>query len=51
MDCQARGTKVRIIHHRERQYPATVFDAQWSPDGTRIASGSTDTTVKVWQAV
>jgi hypothetical protein len=20
MDCQARGTKVRIIHHRERQY-------------------------------
>jgi hypothetical protein len=21
MDCQARGTKVRIIHHPERQYP------------------------------
>ena len=26
-----------------------VFAAAWSPDGTRIASGGSGTTVQVWQ--
>jgi len=27
-----------------------IWTVAWSPDGTRIASGSSDKTVQVWQA-
>jgi eukaryotic-like serine/threonine-protein kinase len=30
---------------------AAVNGVAWSPDGQRIASGSNDTTVQVWQAI
>jgi eukaryotic-like serine/threonine-protein kinase len=30
---------------------APVYAVAWSPDGKRIASGSNDTTVQVWQAM
>jgi predicted lipoprotein with Yx(FWY)xxD motif len=33
-----------------RRHASAVFSVGWSPDGTSIASGSTDTTVQVWQA-
>jgi WD40 repeat protein len=28
-----------------------VYSVSWSPDGTRIASGSGDNTVRVWDAI
>ncbi len=31
-------------------HTSTVFAVAWSPDGTRIASGSDDSTVQVWDA-
>jgi WD40 repeat protein len=31
-------------------HTGTVFSVAWSPDGKRIASGSGDHTVKVWDA-
>src|SRR5690242_9384744 len=34
-----------------RGHAAAVFSVAWSPDGTAIASGSTDTTVQVWDAL
>ena len=33
-----------------RGHAAAVLSVAWSPDGTSLASGSTDTTVQVWQA-
>ena len=33
-----------------RGHSSAVFSVGWSPDGTSIASGSTDTTVQVWDA-
>ena len=40
------GTVLTIYHgHAER-----VSAVAWSPDGTRIASGSTDMTVHIWTA-
>jgi hypothetical protein len=33
-----------------RRHASAVFSVAWSPDGTSIASGSTDITVQVWQA-
>ncbi len=30
---------------------SSVFTVAWSPDGTHIASGSTDGTVQVWEAL
>ena len=33
-----------------RGHAAAVFSVGWSPDGTSIASASTDTTVQVWHA-
>ena len=36
------------IYHGHSQFAWVVA---WSPDGKRIASGSDDTTVHVWQAV
>jgi eukaryotic-like serine/threonine-protein kinase len=40
------GTILTIYHgHAER-----VRAVAWSPDGTRIASGSTDRTVQIWHA-
>jgi hypothetical protein len=34
-----------------RGHAAAVFSVAWSPDGTSLASGSTDTTVQVWGAL
>ncbi len=34
-----------------RGHSKFVFAVAWSPDGTRLASGSSDNTVQVWQAV
>jgi hypothetical protein len=34
-----------------RGHAAPVFSVAWSPNGTSIASGSTDTTVQVWDAL
>src|SRR6266567_2819807 len=31
-------------------HTSTVFAVAWSPDGTRIASGSNDSTVQIWDA-
>jgi eukaryotic-like serine/threonine-protein kinase len=31
-------------------HTSTVFAVAWSPDGTRIASGSNDNTIQVWNA-
>jgi hypothetical protein len=35
MDCQARGRKVRIIHHRETLYLSFLF-AGLNPDASRL---------------
>jgi WD40 repeat protein len=32
-------------------HASAVTAVAWSPDGTRIASGSWDKTVQIWQAV
>lgn len=32
------------------EHTSTVFAVAWSPDGTRIASGSNDDTAQVWDA-
>src|SRR5690348_12746510 len=34
-----------------RRHASAVFSVAWSPDGTSIASASTDSTVQVWQAM
>src|SRR5690242_12248018 len=34
-----------------RRHASAVFSVAWSPDGTSIASCSTDTTVQVWDAL
>ena len=34
-----------------RRHASAVFSVAWSPDGTAIASGSTDATVQVWLAM
>jgi eukaryotic-like serine/threonine-protein kinase len=34
-----------------RGHQSEVLTVAWSPDGTRIASGSGDNTVGVWQAI
>src|SRR5690242_19424909 len=34
-----------------RRHSSVVFSVAWLPDGTSIASGSTDSTVQVWQAM
>jgi hypothetical protein len=41
MDCQARGTKVRIIHHRETLYPSvpTALLLLHPPEGEHTNSG------------
>ena len=36
--------------HTYRGHASAVFSVGWSSDGTTIASGSTDTTVQVWDA-
>jgi dipeptidyl aminopeptidase/acylaminoacyl peptidase len=36
--------------YTSRRHAAAVFSVVWSPDGTSMASGSTDTTVQVWDA-
>lgn len=33
------------------QHTAPVYDAGWSPDGHKIATGSADGTVKIWDAL
>ena len=36
---------LRVLTHRNR----SVFSVAWSPDGTKVASGSIDDTVKIWE--
>ena len=36
---------LRVLTHRNRR----VWSVAWSPDGTKVASGSRDNTVKIWE--
>jgi WD40 repeat protein len=38
-------------HFTHTGHSSYVSAVAWSPDGTRIASGSSDTTVQVWRAL
>lgn len=40
-----------ILLFKYNDYPGIVYAVAWSPDGKRIASGSSDNTVQVWNAV
>jgi WD40 repeat protein len=42
------ATKKQFVYHGHSGY---VMAIAWSPDGSRIASGSVDRTVQVWQVV
>ncbi len=42
------STKTQFVYYGHSGYVMTVA---WSPDGSRIASGSTDRTLQVWQTV
>jgi WD40 repeat protein len=41
---------VGTLLYTYRGHQTEVESVAWSPDGTRLASGSADTTVQVWQA-
>ena len=43
-------TSLKTALYTYRGHSAKVIGVPWSPDGTRIASGSSDKTVQVWQA-
>jgi WD40 repeat protein len=46
----ARAVGPPLTGHTHTEIPAGVFVVAFSPDGTRIVSGSFDNTVRVWPA-
>src|SRR5439155_26450154 len=42
------STKKNFVYYGHNGYVMTVV---WSPDGSRVASGSVDRTLQVWQTV
>ena len=44
------GTKMELLSERTNAHSSVMTSVAFSPDGTKIVSGSDDKTIKVWDS-